>query len=91
MLIKNARLIDPLSDTEEICHILIENGVVEQIIKGGDFTYNGEEIDASGLITAPGLVDVHAHFRDPGQTEKETLHTGAAAAAAGPGPLSSPE
>ena len=83
MLIKNARLIDPLNDTEEICHILIENGVVEQIIKGGDFTYNGEEIDASGLITAPGLVDVHAHFRDPGQTEKETLHTGAAAAAAG--------
>lgn len=83
MLIKNVRLIDPLNNTDEICHILIEKGVVAQIIKGGTFTYKGEEINASGLIAAPGLVDVHAHFRDPGQTEKETLHTGAAAASAG--------
>lgn len=45
---------------------------------------NGAEvIDATGLVVAPGLVDIHVHFREPGQTHKEDIHTGALAAAAG--------
>lgn len=44
---------------------------------------NTEIIDASGLVIAPGLIDVHVHFREPGQTHKETIHSGAKSAAAG--------
>ena len=78
MLIRNARVIDPANATDEIRDIFIDGGVI-----AGSGNSDGEIIDAAGLIASPGLVDVHAHFRDPGQTEKETLHTGALAAAAG--------
>ena len=44
---------------------------------------SAEIIDATGLVVAPGLVDIHVHFREPGQTHKEDIHTGALAAAAG--------
>ena len=83
MLIKGARIIDPGNKTDEILDIRIENGVIAE--KGKEITEKegDETIDAAGFIAAPGFVDVHAHFRDPGQTAKETLHTGALAAAAG--------
>ena len=82
MLIKDARVIDPSTDTDMICDIRISDDTIDALGKG--LTADDAEIlDASGLIAAPGFVDVHAHFRDPGQTEKETLHTGALAAAAG--------
>ncbi|MCR5775624.1 MAG: dihydroorotase [Lachnospiraceae bacterium] len=83
MLIKNARVIDPYNQKDEITDIRTGNGCVAQL--GRDLAVNDNEeiIDATELIAAPGLVDVHSHFRDPGQTEKETLHTGALAAAAG--------
>ena len=82
MLIKGGRVIDPSSGTDRVTDIYIKNGEIELIGDGGDLT-DDEVIDATGLIVAPGLVDVHVHFRDPGQTGKETLHTGAKAAAAG--------
>ena len=73
--------------------MLIENGKIKKIVKrvdgGADNTVpervNGadEVLDASGMIIAPGLVDVHVHFRDPGLTHKEDIETGAAAAKAG--------
>ena len=82
MLIKNAHVIDPANKTDDILDILIEDGRISGL--GRSLRYTGDEItDAAGLIAAPGFVDVHTHFRDPGQTEKETLHTGALAAAAG--------
>ena len=82
MLIKNAHVIDPANNIDDISDILIEDGCISGL--GDSLGYTGNEIiDATGLIAAPGLVDVHTHFRDPGQTEKETLHTGALAAAAG--------
>ncbi len=82
MLIKNAHIIDPANNTDDISDILIEDGCISGL--GASLGYTGDEIiDATGLIAAPGLVDVHTHFRDPGQTKKETLHTGALAAAAG--------
>lgn len=85
--IKNGRLIDPKSQTDQICDICIERERIAGITPAGTADlkrHEGDEvIDASGLIVAPGLVDVHVHFRDPGFTYKEDMETGAAAAAAG--------
>lgn len=82
LLIKNGRLVDPKSDFDGRVDILIEDDkiveIAESIEKAG-----AEVIDASGYIVAPGLVDIHVHFRQPGQTHKEDIHTGALAAAAG--------
>lgn len=61
--------------------LLIEDGKVTAL--GHDLPAASETIDAAGKLVAPGLVDVHVHFRDPGQTQKETLATGAAAAVHG--------
>ena len=93
MLIKNGRVIDPESGFDGLADLLIENGKLKKIVKrvdgGADNTVpervNGadEVLDASGMIIAPGLVDVHVHFRDPGLTHKEDIETGAAAAKAG--------
>jgi len=93
MLIKNGRVIDPESGFDGLADLLIENGKIKKIVKrvdgGADNTVpervNGadEVLDASGMIIAPGLVDVHVHFRDPGLTHKEDIETGAAAAKAG--------
>ncbi|MFI3207600.1 MAG: dihydroorotase [Eubacteriales bacterium] len=84
LLIKGGRVIDPKSDLDEILDIKIKDG---KIIGMGQFEENCEEdvqvIDASGKIVAPGLIDVHVHFRDPGFTYKEDIDTGAKAAAAG--------
>lgn len=85
MIIKNARVIDPASERDEISDIFVYEGRI--VSKSDHAKYFGcgydETIDASGLIAGPGLVDVHVHFRDPGQTHKEDIHTGALAAAAG--------
>lgn len=93
MLIKNGRAIDPESGFDGLADLLIEDGKIKKIVKrvdgGADNTVpervNGadEVLDASGMIIAPGLVDVHVHFRDPGLTHKEDIETGAAAAKAG--------
>lgn len=83
ILIKNGRVIDPKSGVDETLDIAIDNG---KIVGMGKFQKNEETeqvIDARGLVVAPGLVDVHVHFRDPGLTYKEDLVTGARAAAAG--------
>ncbi|MCR5688128.1 MAG: dihydroorotase [Lachnospiraceae bacterium] len=80
MKIRNARIIDPSSGRDEISDIYISGG---RFVSAGDYREDGTEIDASGLIAGPGLVDVHVHFRDPGQTYKEDIHSGAACAAAG--------
>ena len=88
ILIKGGHLIDPASRLEGPRDLLIRNGKVEAVELPGKM--NGqvkkeatEVIDATGLIVAPGLVDIHVHLREPGQTYKETIATGTAAAAAG--------
>ena len=80
ILIRGVRAVDTVRD--EVCDILIENGKITQI---ADKLNVGAEIqiDGSGLAAMPGLFDMHVHFRDPGQTHKEDLMTGSAAALAG--------
>jgi dihydroorotase len=81
-LIKGGRLIDPSQGVEQIADLLLEDGVVSEI--GNDISNDQAEIfDASGLVVAPGFIDLHVHLREPGEEYKETIATGCAAAVAG--------
>lgn len=82
MLIKNGYLINPQTNISEVADVRVENGIICEI---GQLTAkeNEEILDISGLTIAPGLIDTHIHFRDPGFTYKEDLHTGSLAAAKG--------
>ena len=83
ILIQNGRVIDPLTKRDEIIDLVVEDGKIKNL---GRFRITGDYdriIDAKGLIVAPGLIDVHSHFREPGQTEKESISSGAKAAAKG--------
>jgi dihydroorotase len=85
ILVLNGRVIDPASGLDDARDVLLRDGRVAAVELPG--ALNGvaaaETIDATGMIVAPGLVDVHVHLREPGQTYKETIATGTAAAAAG--------
>lgn len=82
LMIRGGRVLDPATNTDEIADIYIEDGSVKKI--GTKLTEKADEvIDAAGKYVMPGFVDLHVHLRDPGQTEKETVETGAAAAAKG--------
>lgn len=83
MIIKNIRIIDPVNGKDEISNIIIEDGVIKAIEREMVAVSDEQIIDGTGMIAAPGLVDVHVHFRDPGQTHKEDIHTGAKASVAG--------
>ena len=83
ILIKNARVMDPESGFDQVTDILLDGKRIRQIGKVDDVSGIEQVIDASGMIAAPGLIDVHVHFRDPGFTYKEDLQTGSAAAAVG--------
>lgn len=84
ILIQHGRVIDPKSGLEERLDLVLDGGVISrmepEICDDGSYE---RVIDAAGLTVAPGLIDVHVHFRDPGLTYKEDIHTGAAAAAKG--------
>ena len=82
LIIKNGRVMDPASGTDEVMDLRIERGIITEMGQFGAEKHL-QTIDASGLVVAPGLVDAHVHFRDPGQTHKEDLCSGSAAAAAG--------
>lgn len=92
LFIQNSRVIDPKTGTDAVLDLIIENGKIVDMgenlaercqalaSENGSFL---QILDGKGLITAPGLIDVHVHFRDPGFTYKEDIQTGARAAAAG--------
>lgn len=83
ILIKQARVMDPESGFDQVTDIVLDGNKIKSIGKVQKDDCFDRIIDGSGLIAAPGLIDVHVHFRDPGFTYKEDLTTGAAAAAAG--------
>lgn len=82
LLIKNGKLVDPVSGTISQTDLLVENGKVALIEKGIECEAE-QIIDAKGLMVCPGLVDMHVHLRDPGLTYKEDIFTGTQAAARG--------
>ena len=83
ILIRNGRLIDPLSKRDEIVDILIEDGKIKEIGEIKVEEKFEEIIDAKGYVVSPGLIDLHVHFRDPGFTYKEDILSGAKSAARG--------
>ena len=83
ILIKNGRLINPATNTDQLRDLIINDSKIENIgIFEDDGSYD-TVIEASGFIVSPGFIDVHVHFRDPGFTYKETIFSGAKAAAKG--------
>jgi dihydroorotase len=83
LLIRGGRVIDPSQDLDGSFDLLIEDGCVAKIDGRIEPPKGAERFDASGLVVAPGLIDVHVHLREPGQEYKETVRTGTMAAAAG--------
>ena len=83
VLLRGGRVIDPSQRIDAVSDVLIDGGCVEAIGQGLGSPDDAEVIDVSGLVVAPGLIDVHVHLREPGQEDRETIATGAAAAVAG--------
>jgi dihydroorotase len=89
ILILKGHLIDPASGIDGMRDVLVRDGRIAAIeVPGGLASVANslpveDQIDAAGMVVAPGLIDIHVHLREPGQTHKETIATGTAAAAAG--------
>lgn len=83
MIIKNGLIVNPDTNASYKADIHIHNGIIDEISQDIPAASSDECLDARGLTIAPGLIDTHIHFRDPGFLHKETLHTGALAAAKG--------
>ena len=80
--IKNGRVIDPAAKRDKVGDVFIADGFIAKTLTAAQ-KKSAQVIDARGLVVCPGLVDIHVHFREPGQTHKETILTGSQAAAGG--------
>src|SRR3972149_4451392 len=96
MLIRGARVIDPVNGVDGVMDVLIEDGVIRRVgppanagkTRGGNPGAKGLEaadrvVEANGLVVCPGLIDMHVHLREPGREDEETIASGTAAAARG--------
>ncbi|HYW08121.1 MAG TPA: dihydroorotase [Longimicrobium sp.] len=83
MLIRGGRVIDPSQGTDAVLDVLLADGRVARVGEAVEAPEGAEIVDATGLVVTPGLIDVHVHLREPGQEHKETIRSGARAAAAG--------
>lgn len=83
-LIRGGRVIDPANGIDEVRDLFLQDGrIVSPVGESEISNLKFQIVDAAGLVVAPGLIDLHVHFREPGQSGKETIETGARAAAAG--------
>jgi len=84
LLIKNGRVIDPANGVDEQCDVLVTDGVIAEVGKldAAASRSVAKVIDASGKLVVPGLIDIHVHFREPGDEEEETITSGSQAAVA---------
>ncbi len=85
LLIKNGRVVDPASKTDAALDVLLDGEKIKEVGPAGKIAapQNTDIFDASGLIVAPGFIDIHVHLREPGQESSETIETGTRAAARG--------
>src|SRR5256885_509468 len=82
LLIKNGRVLDPARKTDAALDVLLDGEKITEVAPAGKISAGNAEIfDATGLIVAPGFIDLHAHLREPGQESSETIETGTRAAA----------
>ncbi|MBI4176080.1 MAG: dihydroorotase [Candidatus Aenigmarchaeota archaeon] len=81
LLIKQGRVVDPANGIDAVMDILVDNGKIAKVAKS--ISEKAEVVDARNLIVAPGLIDMHAHLREPGREDKETIATATRAAARG--------
>jgi len=82
IVIKNGRVIDPASQTDRVADVLIVDGLVAGVAPNLSSPH-AEVFDATGMIVAPGFIDMHVHLREPGFEHAETIESGSRAAAAG--------
>jgi dihydroorotase len=83
VLIRGGRVVDPSQRLDAVLDVLLADGLVARLGESLEAPEGAETVDAAGLVVAPGLIDVHVHLREPGQEHKETIESGARAAAAG--------
>ena len=81
LLLKGGRIVDPANGVDTIGDLLVADGVIERA--GTGIEADAETIECSGMVVAPGFVDMHVHLREPGDEHKETIASGTMAAAAG--------
>lgn len=82
-LLRGGRVVDPSQDLDGVRDVLLADEKVVSIGEGTTAPEDAEIVDCTGLVVTPGLIDVHVHLREPGEEHKETIASGAAAAAAG--------
>jgi dihydroorotase len=85
LLVKNGRVLDPASKTDAAMDVLLDGETIREVKPAGKIAapQNVEMFDATGLLVAPGFIDIHAHLREPGQESSETIESGTRAAARG--------
>ena len=83
LVIRGGRVVDPSQSYDAVCDILLVDGIISAMGEGLDAPDEAQEITATDLVVTPGLIDVHVHLREPGGEHRETIASGARAAAAG--------
>ncbi|RMH20913.1 MAG: dihydroorotase [Gemmatimonadetes bacterium] len=83
LVVRGGRVVDPTQRLDAVVDVLVADGHVAAVGAGLEAPEGALELDAAGMVVTPGLIDVHVHLREPGEEHKETIATGARAAAAG--------
>ena len=83
VVLRSGRVIDPASNFDAVADVVLKDGLVASVGRSGGVPDGAEVLDATGLVVAPGFVDLHVHLREPGREDAETVATGARAAVAG--------